>query len=195
MPEGDKPKLILETDLIKFKASAENREKNFKKDLADIKAKFAEIETTNKQYEAQIKTLKANLTDDDEVKEVRDYLLSEDKRLAEDRSKLGKERADNEGLLKKAMAKGLVIDYKGKGLELKEEDLLSQEDMDKHVSSLWTEHLSKENERLKTQPSSPAESTFEHGSGGVVKKSVADMTPVEFESHWKQQNMEALAKK
>ena len=200
MPEPEKekgkaPRMIPETDLITFKESAKNREKKLELALAEERSKRTESETLVKQYESQIKTLKTNLEDDEETKNVRQFLMDEDKRIAEDRSKLDTDRKANEGLLKEAKAKMLVLDYKGKGLELKEEDLLTQEDMDKHVNGLWVEHLSKENERLKAQPSTPAEGIFERGGGDVIKKAVPAMSNEEFEKHWGQQLQEATQKR
>jgi hypothetical protein len=129
------------------------------------------------------------------VKTVREYLLKEDERLA----RLAKGHEEREAAIAKrervARAKELTMDYKSKGLEIDEQSLLDAEDMELYAKDRHLEFLATENEKLKKEPSNPAETVFESGDGKAIKKSVADMSDAEFEAHWNQQYEGALTRK
>ena len=187
----DKPTTVPIGDLLKLKDKADILQKK----LHQAEDKIITLETSNSQYEAQLKTAKANLEDDDEVKEVRAYLLKMDEDLAKKGEEIKRNGIAHTTRERAVRAKELKLDYKSKGLELEEEALIGAEDMEKFVTDRYVEFQAKEIEGLKKNPSNPSETVFESGAGSVVKKSPMQMTDQEFEKHWQGQKAEALSKK
>ncbi len=187
-------KMIPEAQLITYKKSAENREEKLKKTITEMTQERDGLKTSNSTLSANVKTLKANLEDEGEVKEVREYLLEEDKRITELRSQTEKDRASVAGERKEVRARELVAEYGPKGLALEKETLLNEEDMDKYALSSFNEFLVKQKGETKP-PENPAESVFDTGDGSVVKKSVKDMSDDEFNKHWNQNFQTSLSKK
>jgi len=193
MPDkkDDKPQVVPIADLMKLKAKLEKTEKERDEALA----KVPEFESQIRKLTADLKTATTNLQDDDEVKQVREYLMTENETLETKR----KEHEANLKALtdreRKARAKELSLDYKSKGLDLKEEDLLGAENMDDYAKTQHLEFLAKENERLKAQPRNPAETVFEGGEGSALKKMPKDMSDAEFTAHVQKLQQEALARK
>lgn len=194
MPEDkkDQPKMVPESDLIALK----ERVRKLTSQLSEKDTKIAELSTSTSELQKQLKAAKANLEDDDEVKEVRQYLLDEGARIA----KLEAEHKTRESSMtereRKVRAKELVADYAAKGLTLKEDDLLTAEDMEKHGSDSYTKFLAEENAKLKSQPKQGTpESVFDGGPGGIVKKQPKDMTDQEFTAYYDGLRQEALSKR
>ena len=186
-----KPQVVPIADLMKLKTKLEKVEK----EREDALAKVSDFESQVRKLNADLKTATTNLEDDDEVKQVREFLMKENETLEQ---KLKDIETKGKALFTRergARAKELITDYKSKGLVLKEEDVLSAEDIDDYAKSQHLEFLAKENERLKAQPSNPAESIFEGGEGSMVKKQPKDMTSAEFATHLKNLQTEALSKK
>lgn len=188
----DQPKMVPEKDLIALKERLRKTEEK----AAEAAKRLADLTASNATLERQLKTAKANLEDDDEVKEVREYLMQHDAEVsqkakdAEARDTSLKERE------RKVRARELVADYKAKGLELTEDGLLSAEDMETYAKDSHAEFQAKEIERLKNQPQAGSpEGVFESGRGGVVKKQPKDMTDAEFDAHWQSLQAGALSKK
>lgn len=184
------PQTVPIADLMKLKSKLEKTEK----ERDDALAKIPDFESQVRKLSADLKTATLNLQDDDEVKLTRDFLMMENETL----EKARKERDEKDKALlvreRGARAKELRMDYKSKGLDLKEEDLLSAENMEDYSKTQHLEFLAKENERLKAKPSNPAESVFDGSEGGVIKKQPKDMTDAEFVTHVQNLQKTALAK-
>jgi len=189
---GDE-KMIPESQLITFKKAAENRETKLREQVAKANGELTERNSAVRTLEAQLKTSKLNLEDDEKMKEVRSYLLDEDKRIQDLQAEIDKKVASVKERERGARAKELALDGKSKGLEITPEELLEAEDMEKFSSTKYVEFLAKENERLKNEPSTP-ETVFERGAGGVVTKTVANMSDAEFDKHWDSSMQGALQK-
>uniref|UniRef100_A0A6H1ZRE2 Uncharacterized protein n=1 Tax=viral metagenome TaxID=1070528 RepID=A0A6H1ZRE2_9ZZZZ len=128
---------------------------------------------------SEIKMAKANLTDEDEVKDVREYLLERDRELNEREATLEKrqgELTERQTTLdkrdKEESVKSLAAKYKVELDKIKDAD-----DPEKEALKIIHERLTKEKE----QPPAPAEEAFESApAGGIIKKQPKDMDDKEF---------------
>lgn len=193
MGEGDKTVPL--ADLVKYKSGAENREKKLKEDLARLQEQLAAEQGLRRKAESDAKMAKANLSDDDEVAKVRQMLIDQDKEYQE---KIKKHESDLASLTKRereVRAKELMAEYGAKGVKIDAESLQNVDDLEGHFKEAYVAHLAKENEELKQKsPAVTPESVFERGTGGVLKKTPADMTTQEFDQFYEAQKKEALSK-
>jgi len=185
------PQTVPIADLMKLKTKLEKTEKERDEALG----KIPDYESQIRKLSADLKTATTNLQDDDEVKQVREYLTQENEEIEKKLKKYNEDITALSGRERKARAKELVMEYKSKGLDLKDEDLLGAENMEDWVKSQHLEFLAKENEKLKAQSHNPAETVFDGAEGAVVKKQPKDMSDAEFATYVKQQTQEALARK
>ena len=182
--QGDKPKakMVLEADLIAVKKGAKETERRLKEELAEIKEALAQAQT-----EAKVAKIEAVDRDDDEIKEVKTYLLEQEKKIRAERTKHEENLASFKERERGVRASELATKY---GID--REVILAEEDMETTSVNLYAERLAKENEELKTKT---PESVYERGAGGIAKKGVWEKTPEEFEADVAKQRREALAKK
>ncbi len=176
MPE-DKKRMVPESDLLAVKAK-----------LRDTERKLQDTNTQHSQTLAQLnnelKIAKANGDSSEEVELVRKHLLDQADGIKTDRAKYDTDLAGLTDREKKVRAKELATDLKSKGLEVDIQSLIDAEDMERHSKDLLVEFQGKEIERLKTEPRS-AESVYERGAGGVLKKMPKEMTDAEFTQYEK----------
>lgn len=141
---------------------------------------------------SELKMAKANLTDEEEVKKVREFLLERDQELNEREATLEKrqgELTNRQTTLdkrdKEESVKSLIAKYSPKGeddetkksIKAFEDAVKGAEDPEKEALRLYAERLAKEKEK----PPTPAEETFESApAGGIIKKQPKDMTNEEF---------------
>lgn len=188
MPEDKK--MVPERDLIAVK----ERLKKAEDTISSLRKQHSEATLAAETYKRQLETSKVDLQDDDEMKEVRKYLLEHEENLVKKERELSDRETAALERERKSHAKELVSEYKGRGLELSEEELLNAEDMDGFVKDAHADFLAKENERLKANPSGP-ESVFDQGSGAVVKKEPKDMTDAEFTAYYSNLEKATLSKR
>jgi hypothetical protein len=169
MADNKGARMVPESDLIAAKKAGEHREKVLRDQLAQVSQSVSRLEN-------ELKIAKANGEDNDEVRKVKELLLEQDRVLEEKRSKYEQDLASVSDRERKARARELVVDLKGKGVEVEVDTLLGAEDMDRHSKDLLVEFQAKEIERLKAQPAKGTpESVFDLGNGGVTKKSIKDI--------------------
>ena len=154
-------KTVPEKDLIAVKM----REKALKDELAGYKSRLAETE-------AELEARATNMDDDDEVRKVREHLISENKKLANERASLDKDKASLSEERKEARVKTLASEY---GVEL--DDIKDAEDPEKEALRLVNERLTKEKA---DQATKTPESVYESSGGGAVKTNIKDMSDEEF---------------
>ena len=177
-------KMVKEADLIAVKKGAIEREKRLREQIEDLNRRVVDSESRQRQAESQLKIAKTNLDDDVEVKSVREYLLSEDARLKQERQKYQDDLTSFDKRERGVRAKELHMDLQSKGVEIDLDSLLGAEDMEGESHRIFTEFLVKQNEELKKgKGTSPAESVFESGAGASTKKQPKDMTTPEFAEH------------
>ena len=169
-------KTVPEKDLLAVKA----REKKALDELATTKSKLAEAE-------AELETRATDTDDDEEVKKVREMLVTESKKNANERAALDKDKASLAEERKEARVKTLATEY---AVEL--DDIKDAEDPEKEALRLVNERLTKEKtEKAETTP----ESVFESGSGGGVKVNVRDLSDAEFTKTYEAKVHEASLKR
>ena len=173
------PKTVPEGDLIAFKKGSLEREKKLKEELANLRDELS-----------QVKISQTDVEDDEEVKKVKEYLLSEDKRIKTQRAKLEADLTTYEKRERVVRAKELASQ---RGVD--EETLLASEDMDTKSLELYAERLAKEKAELEEKLKSSPERIYETGGGGQLRKQPKDMSKDEFDKYWKQQLTEAQTKR
>lgn len=194
-------RMVKESDLIAVKKASAKNEQALKAQVDELTRRVAAEQTARRQAESQIQILRANAADDEEVKKIRDYLLSEDTRLSTEREKYDKDVTALKDRERKVRAGEIASDLKSKGVEFDMETLQNAEDIEKFSHDLYVEHLAKENEELKKaketpqEPQNPAESVVERGTGGLVKKGVWAQSDKEFDQTYETMRQEALSKK
>ncbi len=171
--EKERSKGIPASDFKAFKEGALNREKKLKEKLEERDAQIAKIE-------GELRIVKMDVDDADDVKAVKAHLLERESKLNAETSKHQKDLTSLVEREKKVRAMELAAEYKEKGLTIDVETLLSAEDMDRLVLDKYTESLAEENKKLKgTKPPESEPRVFETGAVSVSRKQPKDMTDEE----------------
>ncbi len=160
------PSMVREADLLAVKAQ-----------LKDLKNTLASKDAELAQLKSEVKVTKANLTDGEEEKDVRSFLLDRSKELDEREAEITKKLSDLQEREssytereKEERIKSLASEY---GVKI--EDIKDAEDPEKQALKINRETL------IKEKGTSPAEQVFESTpAGGKIKKSVKDMDDKEF---------------
>ncbi len=169
-------KTVPEKDLIAVKM----REKTLKDELAGVRTKLAEAE-------AELETRATDTDDDEEVKKVREMLVADSKKNANERAQIDKDKASLAEERKEARVKSLASEF-----EVDLDDIKNAEDPEKEALRLVNERLTKEKtEQVEKTP----ESVFESTSGGGVKQNVRDMSDDEFNKTYEAKVHEASLKR
>ena len=193
--QGQKPqpKMVHESDLIAVKKSMKSENDKLKEELAKIKSQYAETQ-------AELEMAHTNVEDDEEVKQVKAYLLGLKKEVLVAKAEFEKEKSKYQEDLtafqereKESRVKTLASEY---GVEL--DAIKDAEDPEKEALRIKAERLTKEIEEKKTP-----ESVYEASQTGIVKKQPKDMetTPPstgglsEFDRYWEAKKKEALSVK
>ncbi len=169
-------KVVPLSDFVTFKKAAEGREKKLK---AQLEEKAKEVE----KAAGELRITKMNANDDEEVKTVKNYLLQKEQELRELEAAHSKRGTDLTERERKVKAKELVTDYKGRGVELDVETLLSEDDMDVYAMSKFSEHLAEVEKRVKETP--PSRAVYESTLASTNRKMPKDMNDAELEAYRK----------
>jgi len=178
----DSPKVVPESDLIAFKKGALDREKRLKEELAEVRVQLNALAS-------ELKVAHTDVEDDEEVKKVKEYLLSEEKRIQKERAKLETDVTAHKERERAVRASELATEY---GID--KEAILAEEDIEVTAIKLHAEKLAKEVEELKEKQPSP-ESVYETGTGGKIKVAPADMSQEDFDAHYEQLKRDSLSKR
>ena len=171
--EKESSKGIPASDFKAFKEGALKREKKLKEQLEERDAQIASLQ-------GELRIVKMDVDDADDVKAVKAHLLERESKLNSEVTKHQKDLTSFIEREKKVRAQELAAEYKEKGLTVDVESLLSAEDMDRVIMDKYTEFLAEENQKLKTAKTSESgKSVFETGAASVSRKQPADMTDEE----------------
>lgn len=182
-PKGGKPKQVSEADFIAFKKGSLERERRLKKELVEAKQGLS-------QAQAELKIAVMDADDGDEVKSVKEHLLSLEKTIREQRVKLDGDVASFNEREREVRVKELSAE-----MGIDESQLLEAEDIEATALKLQNERLAEENAKLKEGGGIAPESVFEDSPGGAAKTQIKDMSDEAFDKHINQQREEALSKK
>lgn len=131
------PKMVRESDLIAIKEQLKKLKEESSKDKAELV-----------QLKSELRVAKTNLADDDEVKDVREFLLKREKELNEHEATLSDKESglsERETSLKEREREGLIQTFASK-YNLKVEEIKDADDPEKEALRLSHERLKKEKE-------------------------------------------------
>ena len=181
--KGDK-KMVPEADLIAIKKASER----MKEELTRATNLAAQYKREVAEANSKLKIAKTDVEDDEEVKKVREYLLSENEKVTAERDKLDKDLTSLKEREREVGAKELATKY---GIDV--ESISGEEnptDMKVKALELYAERLAKEKEETPTP-----ESIYESATPGLVRKGVWDKSNEEFEIGVEKMRREALSKR
>ena len=169
-------------DFVTFKKASEGRQKKLEEQLAQSTSKMAELEV-------DLDVARKTGGNDEEVKEVQNFLIEERKKVARLEAIAEQNRIALEKRERTIRAKELATEF---GIKI--QDLEDAEDLDSKALSLYADRLAKENEALKKKVSNSG--TYETGAASAVtKKPIADMTPKELDEYGKREVLKTLKKR
>ncbi len=177
------PKMVRESDLVAVK----KREDKLKEELARVTSKITQLEDDKTGIAAELKIAKTDASDEDEVVRVREALIAQHdenkKSLKSDRDKFTEELTSFNKREKEGRVQELASKFKVDVEAIQEAD-----DPEKRAMELQLERLTSGNEN------SPEDIVDTSGGGGVVKKSIPNMTDEEFAAYEKQELAKAYEK-
>ena len=176
-------KMVPLAELVDFRKKARQREE-------ELKGQLNERDQTIGSLQDELKVVGADMEDDEKIKSVRNYLLSERKKLDGERAKHQTAVTDIEERERAVAVKELVAEFRSKGVEVDAETLMDEKEPRLKCMELYAAHLEQEKEEK-----TPESKIYQTGAYGVIKKMPKDMDDKEFADYEKTIKAEALSKR
>ena len=191
-PEGDKKpeKTVPLHELIAAKERSRKRETELTSKITELENAVSKLQT-----EARVNALSGE--DDDDASAVKKMLVADAQENERLKAANEKSKADLEARETKVRAKELVAEYKQRGVEVSEEELLNADDMTEFALGKWSEHLAEGNSNSEGEGKKEEEGSgvFEQEGGVVVKKvEPKDMPKEDFDKWVATKKQEALSR-
>ena len=155
--------------------------------------RLAELEKENSGLESALSIAKSKMEDED-VADVKKDLLKRDKELQGLEAKFAKRETSLKEKEKEVRVKGLVAEYKGRGIELDEEALMAAEDPRDVIMETVSAHLAQKEKEKEETPETP--SVYETGQASTgPRKMPKDMTREELKKFETEEIAKTMAKR
>lgn len=178
-------KMVPLAELVDIRRKARQREDELKGQLNERDQRIGSLED-------ELKVVGADMEDDEKIKNVRNYLLLERKKLDGERAKDKKTATELEEREQAVAVKELVAEFRSKGVEVDAETLMDEKEPRLKCMELYATHLE---QTAKEEKGTPESKIYETGAHGVIKKMPKDMDDKEFADYEKTIKAEALSKR